>query len=147
MRPILRGLSRGRKPDNYGTVRPMTTRFHLILTAGCVLIVVVGLSVRAPSAQPVAGPVATTELSCAFMMGKGERAQECRVPFPQECRVARFPGTNRPWSTISKGGRVLCRFDEKQTDWKTAITGACGRCRSDRCSANFSVRFDCSVQQ
>ncbi len=35
----------------------------------------------------------------------------------------------------------MCRFDEKQTDWKTKITGACNRCQSGHCSAQFSVRY------
>lgn len=95
-------------------------------------------------AQPVDESHATTEQSCSFGMGKGEPSQTCVVPFPAGCRVAHAPGSTKPWSTISKGGRLLCRFDEKQTDWKTKITGACGRCQSGHCSAQFSVRFDCS---
>jgi hypothetical protein len=80
-------------------------------------------------------------------MMKGEASHECQVPFPQGCLVAQIPGANKPWTTILRGGRVLCRFDEKRTDWKKTITGSCGRCRSDQCSAKFSVRFDCSAQQ
>jgi hypothetical protein len=83
-------------------------------------------------------------LSCSFAMGKDETAYPCRVPFPQGCLVANIPGTNQPWTTISKGGRLLCRFDEKETDWKTKITGTCGQCQSIQCSAKFSVRFVCS---
>jgi hypothetical protein len=95
-------------------------------------------------AQAVEESRATTEQSCSFGMGKGQAGQTCAVPFPAGCRVAHAPGSMKPWTTISKGGRLVCRFDEKQTDWKTKITGACGRCQSGHCSAQFSVRFDCS---
>jgi hypothetical protein len=98
-------------------------------------------------AQPIQESTATTEQFCSFGMGKGEPSQSCAVPFPAGCRVAHTPGSTKPWTTISNGGRLLCRFDEKGTDWKTKITGACGRCQSGHCSAQFSVRFDCSPQQ
>jgi hypothetical protein len=98
------------------------------------------------AAQPVEESRATTEQSCSFGMAKGEASQTCAVPFPAGCRVAHAPGSVKPWTTISKGGRLLCRFDDKHTDWKTKITGACGRCQSGHCSAQFSVRFDCSPQ-
>jgi hypothetical protein len=99
------------------------------------------------AAQPVDESHATTEQSCSFGMGKGEASHSCAVPFPAGCRVAQAPGSTKPWTTISKGGRLLCRFDDKQTDWKTKITGTCGRCQSGHCSAQFSVRFDCSSPQ
>ncbi|SPP63287.1 hypothetical protein [Nitrospira lenta] len=99
------------------------------------------------SAQLMQESTATTEQSCSFGMGKGEPAHSCAVPFPPGCRVAQAPGSSKPWTTISTGGRLLCRFDDKQTDWKTKITGACNRCQSGQCSAQFSVRYDCSPQQ
>ncbi len=98
------------------------------------------------SAQDQEDSGATTELSCSFTMEKGDTGCPCHVPFPQGCLVASIPGTKHPWTTISKGGRVQCRFDEKETDWKTKITGTCDRCQSVRCSAHFRVRFDCSAQ-
>ena len=49
-------------------------------------------------------------------------------------------------ATISKGGKTFCRFDDKATDWKTKITGSCSRCKSDHCTGQFMVRFDCSQQ-
>ncbi|NGZ59513.1 MAG: hypothetical protein CV081_03280 [Nitrospira sp. LK265] len=97
-------------------------------------------------AQEVEDSGATTELSCSFSMEKGETGHPCHVPFPQGCRVASIPGTKQPWTTISKGGRLQCRFDKKGTDWKRNIVGTCDRCKSVRCSAQFSVRFDCSAQ-
>jgi hypothetical protein len=102
---------------------------------------------EAASAQLMQESTATTEQSCSFGMGKGEPSHSCAVPFPPGCRVAQAPGSSKPWTTISTGGRLLCRFDEKQTDWKTKITGACNRCQSGHCSAQFSVRYDCSPQQ
>lgn len=99
------------------------------------------------SAQLMQESTATTEQSCSFGMGKGEPSHSCAVPFPPGCRVAQAPGSSKPWTTISTGGRLLCRFDDKQTDWKTKITGACNRCQSGHCSAQFSVRYDCTPQQ
>ena len=97
-------------------------------------------------AQPMDDSHATTEQSCSFGMAKGEGSQTCHVPFPIGCLVADIPGTDKPWTTISKGGKTFCRFDDSATDWKTKITGSCNRCKSDHCSAQFSVRFDCSQQ-
>jgi hypothetical protein len=87
---------------------------------------------------------ATTEQACSFGMAKGEPSHACQVPIPAGCLVATAPGTNKPWTTISKGGKTKCRFDEKHTDWKTKITGACGRCSTAQCSVQFIVRFDCN---
>ena len=72
-------------------------------------------------AQPIDNSHATTEQSCSFGMAKGEASQSCHVPFPTGCLVANIPGTDKPWTTISKGGQTVCRFDDKSTDWKTKI--------------------------
>jgi hypothetical protein len=96
------------------------------------------------SVFPLNGSTATTESSCNFGMIKGEAKQSCNIPFLQGCVVANFPGTTRPWSNISKGGVTTCRFNEKQTDWKTRITGTCEQCKTEQCSARFGVMFDCS---
>jgi hypothetical protein len=100
----------------------------------------VGLAI----AQPADDYSATTEHSCSFGMAQGEPGQRCEVPFPRGCVVVNFPGTTKPWISVSKAGRTFCRFDTKASDWKTKITGACNRCESIRCSAQFIVRFDCS---
>ncbi len=113
------------------------------------LVVLLGILLMLPldtMAQDGEESGATTELSCSFSMEKGETGRSCRVPFPQECLAVSIPGTKQPWASISKGGLLQCRFDDKQTDWKTKIVGTCGRCQSVRCSAQFSVRFDCSAQ-
>jgi len=77
-------------------------------------------------------------------MAQGETSQHCQVPIPAGCLVARIPGTTKPWTTISKGGKMTCQFHDKQTDWKTKITGTCGRCGTEHCSVQFIVRFDCT---
>ncbi len=86
----------------------------------------------------------TTERYCSFMMAKGDPAQECDVPMAKGCRVASFPGTTKPWTTISRGGKTACRFDPKRTDWQTRIVGTCTKCNSVQCSASFHVKLDCS---
>ncbi|MDO8309679.1 MAG: hypothetical protein Q7V58_15155, partial [Actinomycetota bacterium] len=88
----------------------------------------------AAQAQTLSESTATTEQVCSFGMAKGEASQSCQVPFPTGCLVANIPGTDKPWTTVSKGGKTFCRFDEKTTDWKTKITGSCSRCKSDHCS-------------
>lgn len=108
------------------------------------LLAACGVDPAEVSAQPMDDPSATTELSCSFGMAKGEAGQTCQVSFPQGCLVALIPGTKKPWATISKGGATLCKFDNKATDWRTRITGVCGRCTSPQCSAQFHVRFNCS---
>ncbi len=87
---------------------------------------------------------ATTEHSCSFGMAKGDPAHQCQVPIPAGCVIATFPGTDKPWTTVSKAGRTFCTFDKKGTDWKTRITGQCSRCDSSQCTGQFMVRFECS---
>jgi hypothetical protein len=95
-------------------------------------------------AQSPPASSATTEQSCSFGMGKGDPTHQCQVPIPAGCVVAHFPGTKKPWTTVSKAGRTFCKFEEKSTDWKTRITGQCTRCDSNQCTGQFMVRFDCS---
>lgn len=102
------------------------------------------LTLSLMAASPLGDSTATTESSCNFGMAKGERKQSCRVPIPDGCVVANFPGTKKPWTNISKGGATTCKFNEKETDWKTRITGTCSQCRTEQCSARFAVVFDCS---
>jgi hypothetical protein len=97
-----------------------------------------------PAPPPLSDSAVTTEFNCSFGMGKGEAAQSCQVPIPPGCVVAHVPGTTRPWTNISKGGNTTCRFDDKTTDWKTRITGTCGKCKTGHCSVQFIVKFDCS---
>jgi hypothetical protein len=122
-----------------------TTRSPILLLLGFIL-AAMGATSGEVAAQPMHESTATTEQSCNFGLAKGEPSQTCQVPFPPGCAVANFPGTTKPWTTISKGGKTFCRFDEKATDWKTKITGTCSRCGSGHCSAQFIVRFDCSTR-
>ncbi|WP_447971549.1 hypothetical protein [Nitrospira sp. M1] len=86
---------------------------------------------------------ARTETNCNFGMIKGQASSSCQVPVPSDCTVAQFPGLDQHWADISKGGTTHCRFDEHQSDWETTIVGTCDTCTSDRCSARFSVMFNC----
>jgi len=101
----------------------------------------------APSPPPLADSTATTEFNCSFGMAKGETQQTCQVPIPTGCVVAHFPGTTKPWTNISKGGNTQCKFDDRATDWKTRITGTCGKCKTGHCSVQFIVKFDCSQRK
>lgn len=106
------------------------------------------LSVPPLDAQAQTPPdsAATTEHSCSFGMAKGDPAHQCQVPIPPGCVIAKFPGTDKPWTTVSKAGRTFCAFDKKGTDWKTSITGQCTRCDSSHCTGQFMVRFECTKQ-
>ncbi|HSF67896.1 MAG TPA: hypothetical protein VLA67_10765 [Nitrospiraceae bacterium] len=119
---------------------------YVIVAALFIIVAAVCLAPRDSQAQSLHESTATTEQSCSFGMAKGEASQSCHVPIPIGCIVAEIPGTDKPWTTISKGGKTFCRFDDTATDWKTRITGSCSRCKSDHCSVQFSVRFDCSQQ-
>jgi len=89
---------------------------------------------------------ATTESSCNFGMTKGQAKGSCQVPMLAGCVVANFPGSQRPWSNISKGGNTTCRFDDAGTDWTSRVTGTCDQCKTQQCTARFGVMFDCSAQ-
>ncbi len=108
----------------------------------CVATIVISLA-AADRAESQMGGTATTESTCNFGMEKGEASHSCQVPVATGCVVAKFPGTDQPWSNISKGGVTSCRFDER-TDWKNTVIGTCGTCTSPHCSARFSVMLDCS---
>ena len=119
-------------------------RWSVGLSGSISLLFVILLPQGNASAQPPSDYAATTEQSCSFGMDKGDPSHRCEVPFPKDCKVAHFPATTKPWASISKAGKTFCRFDAKASDWKTKIVGSCSRCESIRCSAQFSVRFDCS---
>jgi len=105
---------------------------------------VAGVVPTRAAAQPLDSS-ATTESSCNFGMEKDDLKRSCRVPMPDGCVVANFPGTSKPWTNVSKGGNTSCQFNDAETDWKTRITGTCGRCKTEHCSARFGVMFDCSA--
>ncbi len=84
-----------------------------------------------------------TEANCTIGMVKGDAKAECRVPIPDGCSVAQFPGYPEHWVDISRGGGTICQFNEKQTDWKTSIVGSCQACTTDQCTGRFMVMFNC----
>ncbi len=122
-------------------MNPCVARYFSIVAAP-----VLALFLLSPASSQNFGGSATTESVCNFGMGKGEVSRSCAVPIPFGCEVANFPGTDKPWTNISKGGHTQCRFDERTSDWKTRITGRCGTCKTRQCSARFSVMFNCSEQ-
>ena len=124
----------------------MAVSLRIAITACLTWAAALVLQPSAAGAQNLYDFSATTEQSCSFGMAKGEASQQCQVPIPGGCLVANVPGTSKPWTTISKGGKTFCRFDEKATDWKTRIVGTCGRCSSGQCSVQFIVRFNCTQQ-
>ncbi len=87
---------------------------------------------------------AQAESLCTIGMVKGEQGRSCAVPIPDGCTTATVPGYDQPWADVSKGGGTQCQFDTDKTDWNTIITGSCGPCTTDNCSAQFIVHFDCS---
>ena len=103
------------------------------------LMIVVWFSADFAGAASQAG----TETNCNFGMIKGQKSGSCQVPIPSGCTVAKIPGIDQHWADVSKGGRTNCRFDEKKSDWKTTIIGTCDTCKTDKCSARFSVMFNC----
>ena len=140
------GGSRRRPFTTYGrstsmSLKVLSLRFVLILLAFVAGTLFSGQAV----AQPLGG-TATTESVCNFGMAKDEPARSCEVPIPHSCRVAKFPGTDKHWTNVSKGGNTTCQFDEKKSDWKTRITGSCGTCKSQHCSVRFSVMFNCGSE-
>jgi len=141
---ILRSRVGGRKRRDCATIRAMHGRRASFIVGGAFVFGLLALPLPNANAQVPSEFPATTEQACSFGMAKGEPSHACQVPIPAGCLVANAPGTNKPWTTISKGGKTFCRFDEKHTDWKTKITGTCGRCNTAQCSVQFIVRFDCN---
>jgi hypothetical protein len=84
-----------------------------------------------------------TESNCTIGMVKGDTQTECQVPILSGCTVAQFPGYDEPWAEASKGGATSCKFNEKKTDWKTAIVGTCQACKTAQCTGRFTVMFNC----
>lgn len=85
-----------------------------------------------------------TESNCTIGMTKGDAKAECRVPIPNGCTVAQFPGYPEPWADISKGGGTSCEFDQNNTDWETSIVGTCRTCKTEQCTGRFIVMFNCA---
>ena len=97
----------------------------------------------AVDAQPL-GRHTQTSSSCQIgNIKKGISGKQCEIAIPQTCKVAINAATNMRWTDIEKSAGIACYFDDKHSDWKTRITGACGTCKARQCSAKFTVYFDC----
>jgi hypothetical protein len=123
-------------------IQEITPRIRFALLGAGALCVVSLLALIA-AANPAGESGPTTELSCNFGMAKDQHSGSCSIAVPQGCMVATFPGTTKPWSSISKGGNTVCQFDAKATDWKTRVVGSCNRCKTVQCSARFSIMTQC----
>jgi len=113
--------------------RPNIITIFLILISGIIL----------TSAALANDPKSRTEKVCSIGMVKGDTGRTCNVPIPSGCTVANYPGYDDPWAEVDKGGRISCKFDDQKTDWKTNITGTCGKCTTEQCTARFTVKFNC----
>jgi hypothetical protein len=112
------------------------------LIAVAAVLGLIGVTVQA-AAQGL-GRDTQTSSSCQIgNIKKGIGGKLCEVPIPKTCKVAINIATKTHWADIEKSGNISCRFDDKLTDWKTRITGACGACQARQCSAKFVVYFDC----
>lgn len=96
------------------------------------------------SQTPGLGRDTQTSGSCQIgAIKKGASGRQCDVAIPPSCKVATNTTTKQHWADIQKAGQISCRFDKNLTDWKTRITGSCGRCETRQCTAKFTVYFDC----
>ncbi|MCZ6799176.1 MAG: hypothetical protein O7F12_01680 [Nitrospirae bacterium] len=109
-----------------------------------ILILIMTGGLVAPSFTSASEPISRTETVCTIGMLEGDTGRTCDVPIPDNCTVANYPGYDEPWAEVDKGGRISCTFDDKKTDWKTKITGTCGKCITKQCTARFSVKFNCT---
>ena len=108
------------------------------------LIVVVAVLILTISSGTQTWAQTATESNCNFGMIKGQANGSCQVPIPSGCTVANVPGIEERWVDISKGGQTACQFDEEQSNWTSTIVGTCGTCKTEQCSARFSVMFNCA---
>jgi len=94
-------------------------------------------------AQPLGRQTQTSSACQVANIKKGVSGKQCEVPIPKTCKVAVNASTKMHWADIEKSPGISCRFDDKLSDWKTRIIGACGACQNRQCSAKFTVYFDC----
>ena len=55
--------------------------------------------------------------------GKGGSHAPVSGADPAGCVTAHFPGTKKPWTTVSKAGRTFCKFEEKPRTGRPALPG------------------------
>lgn len=112
------------------------------LVLASLVLLVISASIQA-DAQPLGRQTQTSGSCQVSNIKKGVSGKQCDVPIPQACKVAINQATKMHWADIQKSPGISCRFDDKLTDWKTRITGACGTCQGRQCNAKFTVYFDC----
>ena len=112
------------------------------LVLASLVLLAVGASIEA-DAQPLGRQTQTTSYCQVSNIKKGVSGKQCDVPIPKACKVAINQATKMNWTDIEKSPGISCRFDDKLTDWKTRITGACGACQGRQCNVKFTVYFDC----
>jgi hypothetical protein len=127
---------RPRSSHSIGLCISAWTVIALLFSANCLI----GVSSKAHATDSLS----RTESNCTIGMAKGDSRAECRVPIPNGCTVAQFPGYPEPWADISKGGGTSCEFDQKHTDWKNSIVGTCQACKTEQCTGRFIVMFNCA---
>jgi hypothetical protein len=127
---------RTRSSHQPGLCASAWTVIALLFSVNCLI----GVSSKVQAADSLS----RTESNCTIGMAKGDAKAECRVPIPNGCTVAQFPGYPEPWADISKGGGTSCEFDQKHTDWKTSIVGTCQACKTEQCTGRFIVMFNCA---
>lgn len=113
---------------------------RFILTSLALL--AIGAAIQA-DAQPLGRQTQTSSACQVANIKKGVSGKQCDVPIPKTCKVAINQVTKMHWADIEKSPGISCRFDDKLTDWKTRITGACGACQGRQCNVKFTVYFDC----
>ena len=113
---------------------------RLFLTS--LVLLIIGAAIEA-DAQPLGRQTQTSSSCQVANIKKGVSGKQCEVPIPKTCKVAVNASTKMNWTDIEKSPGISCRFDDKLSDWKTRIIGACGTCQRRQCNAKFTVYFDC----
>lgn len=106
------------------------------------VLLIIAAAIQA-DAQPLGRQTQTSSSCQVSNIKKGVSGKQCDIPIPKTCKVAINPASKMHWADIEKSPGISCRFDNKLTDWKTRITGACGACQGRQCNAKFTVYFDC----
>ena len=113
---------------------------RLVLTT--LVLLLIGAAIQA-DAQPLGRQTQTSGSCQVANIKKGLSGKGCEVAIPKACTVAINQTTKTHWADVEKTGGISCRFDYALTDWKTRITGTCGKCQARQCSVKFTVYFDC----
>src|SRR5712692_7772097 len=97
------------------------------------LVLLVLAAATQADAQPLGRQTQTSSACQVANIKKGVSGKQCEVPIPKTCKVAVNASTKMHWADIEKSPGISCRFDDKLSDWKTLIIGACGACQNRQC--------------